>query len=146
MEGNKALSALAGIILGFVLGIWIYFMVGYMLACGPIQGAIIPPEVRKAFLIKALKFGAAPGTFVGLIAGLVIPFHLPRGHMAKSIGAFCWIPITALAWITNWSNLYAMSGGRIVWTVVMTFISVALIIPISGALGHFIERIREPSR
>lgn len=144
MEGNKALSILAGIILGFVLGMWIYPIVGYLLACGPIETTIIPLEVRKVFLIKALKFGAAPGIFVGFIAGLVIPFHLPRGHMAKSIGAFCWIPITALAWITNCSNLYGMSAGRIVWTVVMTFISLALIIPISGALGHFIERIREP--
>lgn len=130
--------------MGFVLGMWIYSIVGYLLACGPIETTIIPPEVRKAFLIKALKFGAVPGIFVGFIAGLVSPFHRPRGWMAKSIGAFCWIPITALAWITNWSNVYVMSGGKIAWTVVMTFISFALIIPISGALGHYVERIREP--
>lgn len=104
MEGNKALSILAGIILGFFLGLWVYFMLGYMLVSGPIQSTFIPSDLRMAFFINALIFGATPGAFVGFIAGLVIPFHLPRGHMAKSIGALFWIPITALALITNWSK------------------------------------------
>ncbi|MDD2666597.1 MAG: hypothetical protein PHD13_05250 [Methanocellales archaeon] len=151
MKGNKGLSILAGVIMGFILGMWIYSLVGYMLVSGPVVSGIhrhVPLEVRKALLIKALKFGAAPGTFVGFIAGLVIPqpelrFHFPRGHMAKSIGCFCWIPITALAWITNWSNVYAMSGWEIAGAVGMTFISLVLIIPISGTLGHYVERIQE---
>lgn len=141
--GNKGLSILAGIILGFVIGIWIYVIASIVFVSGPI---LVPQEFEKALLARvfnALKFGAAPGTFVGFIAGLVIPFHLPRGHMAKSIGAFCWIPITALAWITNWKNLYAMRAGRIVLAVVTTFFSLLVILPVSGALGHIIERIRK---
>jgi len=143
MQGNRGLSVLAGIILGAILGFWIYSWPGYFLISGPIQGWFIPTDVRVELLISALLFGAAPGVLIGIIGGLTSPFHYPRGHMAKSIGAFAWIPITALAWLTQWYNLAFMSGFRIAVTVVATIFSFALILPISEWLGTTIEKIRE---
>lgn len=142
MEGNKGCSILAGVILGILLGFWIYFWPGYFLVCGPIDELIIPDKIRLAFFIDALKFGVAPGALVGFIGGLTIPFYHPRGHMAKSIGAFSWIPITALAWIMQWSNLEMMSGWRIAITVGVTIFSFASVLGVGQTLD-FIEKIRE---
>ncbi|MFH1575747.1 MAG: hypothetical protein ABIB55_02270 [Candidatus Nealsonbacteria bacterium] len=135
-------SILAGIILGFILGFWIYVWPGYFLVSGPIEGYLIPEEVRMEFLADALKFGLIPGALIGFIGGLVLPFHQPRAYMAKSIAASCWIPITVLAWITQWSNLEMMSGGRIAITIGVTLFSFFSIFSVSEQLS-IIEKIRE---
>lgn len=143
MEGNRFRSVLAGVILGAILGWWIYFMPGLLLISGPMGGAFIPEEVRFAFFLKGLVFGVVPGVIVGFIAGLVLPFLLPRGHMAIGISTFCWIPITLLAWITQWGNVHQMPIGKVALTVLGTVFSFVTIVPTSRFLGEYIERIRE---
>jgi len=47
-----------------------------------------------------------------------------------------------VAWITQWNNIYYMSSGRIVLTLLATFMSLMFILPISDMVS-FIEKIRE---
>lgn len=142
MAGSRWRSILSGIILGFVLGSWIYMISGYFLISGPIEGYFVPDGIRLRFVVDVLKFGSLPGILIGFLGGLVLPFYLPRGYLAKSIGAFCWIPITILAWITQWSNLGMMSGWRIITTILVTLFSLLSILSVSEQLS-FIEKIRE---
>jgi len=144
LKENKALSVLAGLIIGTFLGYWIYWLPCYFLKCGsiPVDGLFVPTDIWLDCVTSDLQYGVIPGAIIGLIGGFAIPVHLSRGHLAKSIGAFAWIPITIVAWITQWNNIYYMSSGRIVLTLLATFMSLMFILPISDMVS-FIEKIRE---
>ena len=144
MQGSRFLSALAGIIIGGLIGWWIYAFIGYFLFCGPIEGDMISWDLRMIFFGYSVKFGVIPGVAVGFLGGLVLPFTLPRGHMSKSIGTSSFLIIAPLAWWSQWGKLAHTSGGRIALMVFITFIVFLIIVPVSGYIGGFIESMREP--
>jgi hypothetical protein len=145
MVRNRFRSAITGILLGGILGAFWYGLIAKFLIAGsfPKDQIILPPEVMNYLYLSTLKFGVLPGACFGLLGGLTTPSALPRGHMAKSIGAFLWIPLTALAWWTQRECLQYMSEGRIAITALMTFFSLLMCLPVSHAYGQLIERIRE---
>jgi hypothetical protein len=141
VEGSRIMVIIAGLVMGAILGMWIYVVVGMVLAYGPVWGvsATVPEEIRMAFLSDACRYGLIPGLIVGFIAGLGFPFLTPRGHMAKSIGCTSFLFITPLAWWSQWHNLSYMKAGLIVLAVVVTSAVFMIIIPLSGWVGAFIE-------
>lgn len=142
MGGSRFLSVIAGLIIGAFLGMFFYILIGYTLICGPLQSVMVPENVMKIWRIDILKYGLSPGVFIGFLGGLVVPFHAPRGHLSKSIGASTCLIVSILAWITQWYNLAETSKGRIGLAIGITFVAILIAIPVSGSLG-FIEKIRE---
>jgi len=145
MPGNRFLSVIAGLIEGVILGSIIYGIPAKFIISGPISAdhLLLPQEVQNHFLLLTAKWGCSVGAVIGILGGLMTPFMVPRGHLAKSIGAFAWVIITPLAWITCWSSLHDTSSGRIMVSVCATFVSLIAILPISNFIGQTIESIRE---
>jgi hypothetical protein len=148
MVGNRFLSILAGIISGVILGSWIYSLEGIYLAYGPFWESAgtykpIPDALRYDFLIDCLKFGVIPGLIIGFIGGSTSPFLIPRGHMSKSMGCLLFLIITPIVWLTQWDNVHFMGTGKITMAVIITLMVFLMIIPVSGMLGEYVERLRE---
>lgn len=145
MDRGRGRTVIAGILIGAVLGLFFYWVPAYFLVCGslPKSVIIVPWEIRESLFKTALVFGVIPGAVIGLIGGMGSPIMAPRGFMSKSIGAFTWLIVTILAWITQWKHLSQMSAGRIVTTIFITLASFIMCLGVSGYIGGFIERIRE---
>ncbi len=141
--GSRILVIIAGLILGAILGMWIYGFEGMFLAFGPwweIEDNKPPPEeIRTAFFADVCWYGLSSGLIVGFIAGLVFPFLSSTGHMAKSIGCTLFLVITPLVWWTQGHNLAYMGAGFITLSVLGTLIVFLFTIPISGFFGSVIE-------
>lgn len=145
MRGKRFLSIIAGLIEGAIIGSIIYSIPAKFIISGPIpaDNMLLPQEVQNHFLLMTLKWGCSIGAVIGFFAGLTTPFLVPRGYMAKCIGAPAWIIITPLAWITCWSSLQDTSSGRIAISVLVTFVSFIAILPISNFIGQTFDGIRE---
>ncbi len=143
IRGNRGLMVIAGLIMGAVLGMWIYILEGMFLAYGPAWSvseiAPVPKEIRMAFLSDACWYGLLPGLIIGFISGLGSPFLTPRGHMAKGIGCTLILIVTPLVWWSQWHNLSYMKNGLIGWAVVVTLMIFLSIIPVSGHIGGLVE-------
>lgn len=145
MKGKRWLSILVGIIEGLILGIWIFVFSAYIPAYWKYDSELlfVPEYARDILIINAFFYGALPGIIIGFIGGAVTPFLIPRGHLAKSIGATSWLIATPLAYITYWDNFILLSAGTKALAGAITFVSLMLIIPVSGLIGEFLEKLRE---
>ena len=144
MEGNKFLSALAGAIIGFLLGTLFYLCPTKCLMAGPIvnDNIMLPDGMQQMILLLSAKYGGVAGAIIGILGGLAIPITVPHGHMSRSIAGISLIVCTIMAFIQHGHFLMEMTLGRIaitfLWVVMMFFFA----IPISGMV-KFIERMRE---
>jgi hypothetical protein len=145
MGKDRSLSVIAGALGGIVLGCLFYGFPAKFLISAPISAdtLFLPEGMQSRFLLACLVYGAVPGVVIGALSGMVTPLFYPRGQMTKSFGAVIWLMVTALAWITQWGGFIAATGGRKAITILVTFSSFVLAVPVSGVMGDYIERIRE---
>ena len=144
MHYNLGSSLLAGLIIGALLGAIFYIVPAGMLICGPISltNSPLPPVIQNYILSQTFYWGVIPGFIIGLFGGFITDATMPRGHISKGIGVWCFIVCTILAWSTQWGSLEYTSGDRIALTVVVTVVMFFACFNISQAIS-FIEAIRE---
>ena len=144
MKENKFLSAIAGSIIGFIVGTVFYYWPTSCLITGPIVGdeILMPRELANALLRMSATYGGSIGVLIGIFSGLSVSITMPRGHMSKTISCTSFLVCTIVSFIQYGHFLTEMSIGRIVITFGWVFALFLFSIPLGGLLG-FIEKIRE---